>query len=159
MKYLFIAFALLFSACSILPQPPTQSKLFTMKSKFMKFSDVCYVSSDSFSTTLEIYNAGQAVDRIKIGSHICNNDGCMSKAAFNKMFFSSSYPETILENIIQGKPIFSALHVKKNSNGFTQNIYKLHEYDIEYIVQNDEIYFKDKINNILIKLKDYSNEQ
>lgn len=159
MKYIILVLALLFSACSLLPHPQTQSKLFTMKSKFMKFSDVCYVSSDSFSTTLEIYNAGQAVDKIEIGSQICNKNGCMSKAKFNKMFFSSSYPNNILDNIIQGKPIFNALHVIRQSNGFTQHIYKQNKYNIEYKVQNDKIYFKDKINKILIKLKDYSNEQ
>ncbi|HHB94853.1 MAG TPA: hypothetical protein ENK88_06885 [Campylobacterales bacterium] len=78
---------------------------------------------------------------------------CMEKKDFNAKMLSANYPDTLLENIFKSKPIFNEKNLEKNSNGFIQKIIKDGEYDINYSVDNNKTKFKDKKNNILIKVK------
>ena len=78
---------------------------------------------------------------------------CMSKKRFNTEVLSSSYPDTLLENIFRGRAIFSGMGLDKRGEGFTQKIVKKEKYNIEYTVLNQQIVFRDTINSILIQVK------
>jgi hypothetical protein len=88
------------------------------------------------------------------GMNICMSTfECMEKKDFNKKMLIASYPDTILENIFRGEPIFDKKGLKKNSSGFTQNIKENKKYDIRYSVSKESRVFNDKINKIKIKVK------
>jgi hypothetical protein len=78
---------------------------------------------------------------------------CMSPKRFNKEVLSSNYPKDILSNIFRGKAIFDKIGFKKISNGFSQKINNKNRYTITYKVVGKKIIFRDKLNNILIKIK------
>ena len=92
--------------------------------------------------------------RLKIdGNSICmSRFKCMSKKRFNQELLSAHYPDDTLENIFRGKPIFAGKALNKKRNGFTQKIKKSHAYQIEYSVLNNQTFFRDTINQIVIKV-------
>jgi len=102
---------------------------------------------------MELFVAGKNVQNIEINYLICVDEGCMSKKAFNKRFLSEAYPEEILKNIILGYKIFHAQNLLKTAQGFEQKI-ENNRVNITYRVSQQEIYFKDKKNHILFKIKD-----
>jgi hypothetical protein len=77
----------------------------------------------------------------------------MSKRSFNHQVLSAYYPDTILDDIFRGKPIFENKNLQRNRNGFTQTIINKNKYNIHYTVLNNEIIFRDTINDILVKVK------
>ena len=77
----------------------------------------------------------------------------MSRAAFNEAYLNAAYPDELLQNVILGKPIYGAKGLQKNAEGFSQHL-KSQSVDILYRVNVQEIYFKDKTNKILIKIKE-----
>jgi len=152
-RYILIALVLVFSACSMKRYEHTQSKIVTIKTKNLKFSDIGYIRNSSDAVELELFEAGNLAFKVSIDNFICTNDGCMSKSSFNEEYLSEYYPQDILQNIILGKPVFDAKNVSRNDDGFEQNILT-QEVDIHYQVDANGIYFKDKKNNILIKIKE-----
>jgi hypothetical protein len=153
LKYILIAFVLFFSACSIKSYERTQSKIITIKTKSLKFSDIGYIRNSRDSLELELFEAGNSAFKVSIDNYICTNDGCMSKSSFNEEYLSEDYPPDILQNIILGKPIYDANNLSRNDAGFEQNILT-QEVNIHYQVDANQIYFKDSKNNILIKIKE-----
>lgn len=154
MKYLFVAFALFLSACSIKNYDHTATKIVTIKTKKFRFNDIGYLRNSGDALELELFIAGHVVKQIDINHLICVSDeGCLSKSAFNEAYLSKSYPPNILQNILLGKPIFHGKNLVKAGANFMQNILT-QEVDISYRVMQDEIYFKDRVNHILFKIKD-----
>ena len=153
LNYILIALLLTFSACSIKNYEKTQSKIITIKTPQIKFSDVGYVRNSDDSVELELFIAGRVFRKISINYLICLDEGCTSKAAFNEAYLNKSYPDKLLQNIILGRAIYEKRNLLKNADGFTQEI-KTQQVDINYRVTQKEIYFKDKQNNILFKIKD-----
>jgi len=159
MKYFFVAFFLvLFGGCSTPQYTKSATKLLILKTPKIRFSDIAYIRySHDNAIELELYVAGSMVNRFSIHHLICvENKGCMRKTSFNKSYLSESYPDTLLENILLGKPIYDGLHVKRNGDGFFQRIETKNVY-ILYKVTHHSISFKDKYNHILIKIKDIHN--
>jgi hypothetical protein len=152
-KYISIAFVLIFSACSIKNYEHTQSKIVTIKTKNLKFSDIGYIRNSSDDVELELFEAGNSAFKVSIDTFICTNDGCMSKSSFNEEYLSENYPADILQNIILGKPIYNGKNLSRNAFGYEQNILT-QEVNIHYQVNANQIYFKDSKNNILIKIKE-----
>jgi len=154
MKYFVVVVLLFFSACSIKNYEQTATKLVTIKTKKFRFSDLGYLRHTDDALQLELFMAGQVVKRIEINHLICVSDeGCISKKSFNEEYLSSAYPENILQNILLGKKIFGGINTQKSSFGFTQHILT-QGVDISYRVSPKEIYFKDRKNHILFKIKD-----
>ena len=154
MKYIIFFFTLfLFSACSLKVYEKTQSKIITIKTKKFRFSDLGYVRSASSGVELELFAAGKSLFKVEISNFICTDEGCLRKKSFNEEYLSKHYPENLLQNVILGKAIYEARNLEKNSYGFSQNISN-ETVDISYSVAFDEIYFKDRANNILIKIRD-----
>jgi len=77
----------------------------------------------------------------------------MTKSSFNDTYLYDAYPPDLLKNILLGKPIYNGEGVQRSDGEFSQTI-KTPEVDIRYIVNRYQTYFKDRKNNILIKIKD-----
>ncbi|WP_297442846.1 hypothetical protein [Sulfurimonas sp.] len=154
MKYLLIALLFLLSACSIKNYEITTPKILTLKTQKIKFSDIAYLRHTDDSIELELFIAGHVFKRIHINHLICIDDeGCMRKSSFNTEYLNAAYPETLLQNVLLGRKIYNGEAVLKKPDGFKQNI-QTKELSIEYVVNSHQIYFKDKKNHILIKIKE-----
>ena len=153
MKYLFLIFILLFSACSIKTYEHTQAKIIIIKSPKIKFGDIGYIRNTQSDIELELFMAGTAIEKITINHLICTSEGCMSKSGFNEDYLHSSYPDDILQNILLGKEIYNGKNKTKTADGFTQKISNLHV-DISYSVNPQVVFFKDRKNKIIFKIKD-----
>jgi len=153
MKYILLVFVLFFSACSVKNYEQTKTKIIIIKSPKIKFADVGYVRNSSKKIELELFTAGHSIEKITINHLICSSEGCLSKSGFNEDYLNSSYPDDILQNILLARPIYDAKNRVKTADGFEQYIQNK-DVDIVYRVTSRVIYFKDKTNNIIIKLKD-----
>ncbi|WP_457744521.1 hypothetical protein [Sulfurimonas sp.] len=153
MKYLTLLFIIFFSACSIKNYEHTDTKIVIIKSPKIKFSDIGYVKHTDSDIELELFIAGHVFQKIDINHMICMNEGCMSKGSFNEDYLVSSYPSSILQNIILGNKIYDGKNLLKNEDGFEQ-IIQNSNVNIKYKVNAHEIFFKDRKNHIIIKIKD-----
>ncbi len=153
MRFLLLSLLLLFSACSIKNYEHSTSKFIVIKTAPLKFADLGYVQSSANAVRLELFVAGSNVQNIEINHLICLNEGCMRKSSFNATYLNENYPDTILQNIVLGKAIYDKKNFQRTEEGFMQ-IIKNSDVDILYKVSSTEIYFKDKKNKILFKIKD-----
>ncbi|MFT5835973.1 MAG: hypothetical protein ACI9RG_000867 [Sulfurimonas sp.] len=153
MKYLLIAFALLFTACSVKNYEITQTKIIIIKSPKIKFGDVAYLRNSQKSIELELFTAGKSIEKISINHLICTSAGCMTKSGFNQEFLNASYPSDILQNILLGTPIYDEKNRVYTKDGFEQKI-EDKDVKITYRVSSNLIYFKDTKNKIIFKIKD-----
>ncbi|BCD67421.1 hypothetical protein NitYY0918_C0312 [Nitratiruptor sp. YY09-18] len=102
---------------------------------------------------LQGYDAGQPILELILAKRVCINSKCMSYAMFNKRVLYPAYPPFIIRNIVTGKPIFNGQNLEKRGDGFVQEITSK-QFAIIYRVKKDVIYFKDRKNRILIKIKE-----
>jgi len=131
-----------------------ESAFIVLKTPNIQYADMGFIYKGDSFVKVEIYGMGQPILSLNInGMNVCMSTfECMEKKDFNAKMLSSSYPDTILENIFKSQPIFDKKNYEKTDNGFIQKI-KTDKYDITYSVTNKETKFKDKKNNILIKIK------
>jgi hypothetical protein len=137
-------------------QKKSTSYKVTMKTKKFAFSDTGFLVKYSNSMHLNVLAMGKSVLDLKIKKDeddICVGSLCNTKHGFNQSFLVGSYPDDFIENVLQKKPIFGGKHLTKTSTGFVQKII-CDRYGIKYQVTNKGLYFKDKKNNILIKLRE-----
>ena len=153
MRILFLASILLFSACSIKEYKHTQTKLLIIKSPKFKFGDIGYIRNSDKAVELELFVAGKVVEKFSINHLICVNAGCMSKSAFNAEYLNAHYPDNLLQNILLGNTIYDAKNRVQRSGGFVQTI-EDENVNIVYKVDKKVIFFKDKKNRIIFKIKD-----
>lgn len=147
-----ILLALSFSGCSVKSYETTETKIITFKTPKLRFNDLGYIRNSGEKIQVDLFSAGQAVERFEIETLICITDGCMSKSAFNKDYLSAAYPDDILQDILLGQEIFEGKEVKKSDDGFEQSL-EDEKYMITYRVSSEEIYFKDRVSGILIRIK------
>ena len=154
MKYILLIFTLFFSACSVKNYEHTQTKIITIKSPKIKFSDVGYLRNSDKSIELELFIAGKSIEKITINHLICTNDGgCMSKSSFNKEYLNSAYPDDTMQNMLLSHVIYDGKNLTKTAGGFEQHIKDEHV-DIVYKKEQKNISFKDRKNGIIFKIKD-----
>ncbi|MCK9454282.1 MAG: hypothetical protein WCY51_05480 [Sulfurimonas sp.] len=153
MKYILLVFTLFFSSCGIKNYEHTQTKIITIKSPKIKFSDVGYLRNSDKSIELELFMAGKSIEKIAINHLICVSDGCMSKRGFNKDYLNEAYPDDTLQNILLSKAIYNGINLSKTAGGFTQKIQDK-EVDISYRVESKGVFFKDRKNSIIFNIKD-----
>ena len=153
MRYLLLVFTLLFTACSTKNYEITQTKIIIIKSPKLKFADVGYIRNSDKSIEMELFIAGKAIEKFTINHLVCTSEGCMSKSGFNEDYLHESYPDTILQNILLGHTIYDGKNRVQIKNGFSQHI-RDEDVDIRYRVTAQEIFFKDKQNKIIFKIKD-----
>ena len=148
------ALALLFlSGCGAKPFVNNDASTIIMKTPKIKFADAGYVRSNEDVVALELFSAGHAVGKFEIENMVCvDGQGCLRKSSFNKEYLNEHYPDTLLENILRGEPIYENQNLLKSEHGFEQHI--LDEFvNIKYKVSPNQTYFKDRSNKILIKIK------
>ena len=153
MKYTLIILMFFLNACSIKNYEITQSKIVIIKSPKMKFADIGYLRNSDKAIELEMFMAGHAVQKISINHLICVSEGCMSKSGFNQDYLHHSYPDDILQNILLGHEIYDGKSKLKTEDGFEQKI-TTNDVDIKYRVNFKEVFFKDRKNKIIFKIKD-----
>ena len=131
------------------------SALIVFKTPTLKFADMGFIYQNPTNIKLEIYAIGQALMKLNISNkQICMSRlKCMSPKTFNKEVLNINYPQNILSNIFRGKAIFDKIGLKKKKRGFEQKIFQKGKFDISYKVIGKKIIFRDKLNNILIKIK------
>ena len=112
-----------------------------------------YVRSNEDVVALELFSAGHPVGRFEIENLVCvDGEGCLRKSTFNEEYLSQHYPDTLMENVLRGEPIYEGENSLSNAHGFEQQI--LNEFvEIKYKVSERQIYFKDRTNRVLIKIK------
>ena len=152
------AFILLFSGCGARPFVKTDAATIIMKTPKIKFADMGYIRSNEDLVALELFSAGQAVGKFEIENMVCvDGEGCMRKSSFNAEYLNAHYPDTLMENILRSKPIYDGQNLLKNEHGFEQHILNEHV-EIKYRVTDRQIYFKDRANRVLIKIKKQGTE-
>lgn len=152
---LFLSLVLLFfSGCAVKKVVKKESYIITIKSKKFRFNDYGIIEKFSDeSLVIKIYSAGNLIKELKVNSKICTDEGCLKKEKFNEIYLSRLYPKDFLKNVILGKPIFDSENIIKKNSGFEQKIFRNNQLDIIYIVNSKSIYFKDRKNKILIKIR------
>jgi hypothetical protein len=153
MNYILLTFILLFSACSVKDYEHTKTKIIIIKSPKIKFSDLAYIRNNQDTLELELFMAGKAIEKITINHLICTSEGCLTKSGFNEDYLSEFYPEDTLQNILLAKMIYGGKNLLKTKDGFEQEI-KTKDVDIKYLVKYRSVFFKDRKNNIILKIKD-----
>jgi hypothetical protein len=144
------------NGCTQLSPKKQESAFIVIKTPKMKYADMGFIAHDSLNVKVEIYAAGQPLVAWEINAfNICMSTfKCMEKKDFNQEFLMASYPDTLLENIFRGEVIFKKRGYKKIKNGFEQSINDKNHYAIRYKVVDGERIFRDKLNKILIKVRE-----
>ncbi len=144
---------LFLSGCTAKPFTHSDAATIMLKSPKLKFADTGYLRSNEELAALELFSAGQAVAKIEVNRLICvEGEGCMSKSSFNAEYLSAEYPDNLLENILRSNPIYKGRNLVENDQGFEQQIAD-DGVEIEYKVTPRQIYFRDRKNSVLVKIK------
>ena len=153
-KMMITTLGLLFllNGCTQLTPEKQESAFIVIKTPKMKYADMGFISTNDSKVKVEIYTAGQPLVAWEInGMNICMSTlECMDKESFNKEYLSDTYPDTLLENIFRAKPIFNREGYAEVRGGFAQHIKE----GISYSVVSGKRTFRDKLNKILIKVKE-----
>ena len=153
MRNIFLVVALLlFVGCNTKEIVHKKSWIILIKSPKLKFNDIGYILQNGDSVQLQLYSAGNSVESFSVDHLICTQSGCMRKSSFNAEFLNSSYDDDLLKDLLLRRPIFGGRNMEKSKEGFRQHIVSS-TYDIIYKVDQKELYFKDRKNKILFKLK------
>ena len=132
----------------------SKGTMIVFKTPTMRYADQGFVSIASSETKVEIYGSGQAVMRLRITpSEVCVSQmACMNKKDFNtKVLGNASYPESLIENIFKGEPIFNMEGMNQSDHSFRQHISKP-GININYIRTPKTIVFNDTITGTKIKV-------
>ncbi len=133
----------------------SKSYKITLKTKKFAFSDTGFFNRYEKAIELQVFTMGKLALDLKISldeDDICVDQLCNTKHGFNQTFLTGEYPDNLVENVLQSKPIFGGKHLRKTTNGFMQKL-TTKSYAIKYKVWPGNVYFKDSVNHIMIKLK------
>ncbi len=147
------AAVLLAAGCAMKKPPHSEPYVIVMKTPKWRFADTGYVRTGDGVAELEAFEAGVRVLRLQAGDAVCvEGEGCLDRTAFNRRFLAAAYPPDTLYRLLRREPIFARRNLVRTPAGFTQHIVS-DRYDIVYRVEGKRLYFKDRKNRILIKLK------
>ncbi len=154
-SFLLPVIAFILSACAMTEYTNQKSVFIVFKTPTFKVADLGFMYENEEEIKVEMYSNGQAIMALKLGEeNICMSTfECMDKKSFNKSVLSARYPTDILTHIFRAEPLFEGKNMHKTRNGFTQQLMKKAQYDINYSVLNKDVIFHDTINNIVIKIK------
>jgi len=154
-SFFLLIMSVILSACATTEYTSQKSVFIVFKTPTFKVADLGFMYENKEEIKVEMYSNGQAIMALSLGKEtICMSMfECMDKKSFNKSVLSAAYPVDILSKIFRAKPIFNAKNMNKTRNGFTQQLMKKAQYDINYSVLNNHVIFRDTINDILIKVK------
>ncbi len=155
LKQIFIAVSIvfLFVACS-LKRDITFSIPYKViiKTKNLAIADGGFLTKADNYKSLEVFSAGKIVLHVELSENACINNVCTNRLDFNKRVFGYRYYKSFLDDILDRKEIYDGKNSIKIKKGFEQKI-KTKDFDIIYKVDAKSLYFKDKTNHILLKLR------
>ncbi len=135
------------------PRPVSHPAVVTFKTSKLRIHDTAFVTLSGKDVAIEVYTAGTLVLDIHAGSMVCINGGCISDDEFIAEYLSPHYPARILGAIARKEVLDMEGSVTSRSDGFMQRIIADGMYDITYTVRKNEVFFRDRINNIIIAIK------
>ncbi len=146
--------ALLFlSGCGAKPFVTNHAATIILKTPKIRFADTGYIRTNDDLVALELFSAGHPAGKFEIEKMVCvEGEGCMRKSSFNEEYLNAHYPDTLMEDVLRGEAIYDGLNLVENAHGFEQRISD-ENVDIKYRVTAGQIYFKDRRNGVLIKIK------
>ena len=149
MRWLIVLLIVILGGCAHKPQPlPVQSVAVVFKSPSFKVAGSGFLQK---GRRLQLYSASTPLLDLRLGKRVCLNGRCISYEMFNKKILSSSYPLTLIKNILSFRPIFSGQNRTTITGGFEQRFDNL---GIIYKIYKKTLLFKDTKHHILIKIKE-----
>ena len=149
----------LITGCSTKHYTVSEPKIITLKTPKLKFADTGYIRHDETSVEVELFTAGVAVEKITIDGDVCVSAGCMDEGKFVKEYLYPDYPHDTMRNVLLGKDIFSGRGKEEMCDGRLFQFIRNDEMDIMYRRGKGEIYFKDRLNGLIIKIENLDNNQ
>lgn len=145
---------LLLGGCSAKHYETSEPKMIVLKTPKLKFADTGYIRSGGNNVEVELFAAGMSVEKISIDREVCVSEGCMSEEKFVKEYLYPDYPRDTMRNILLGKDIFDGKGKEEMCDGRLFQFVRDDEMDIIYRRGKGEVYFKDRLNNLMIKITD-----
>jgi len=150
---LSLAFVLFIVGCGLKPQPQSSTSAhLLLKTPIIRMADFAFIKQHSHYTHLLILSSGRVVLDMRLGEDVCLNGPCYKRSQFNQRFFGRTHYPTLLDDIIEAKPIYNGKGRIQTDDGFTQSIQK-DKSQIKYQVSNSTVRFEDKDQNIKIVIK------
>ena len=149
----------LITGCSTKHYIVSEPKIITLKTPKLKFADTGYIRHNDTSVEVELFTAGVAVEKIVIDDQVCVSAGCMEETKFVKEYLYPEYPTDTMRNVLLGKDIFSGRGKEEMCDGRLFQFIRNDEMDIMYRRGKGEIYFKDRLNSLIIKIEDLDSNQ
>lgn len=141
------------SGCAVKQIQKSEAVAVVWKTQNIKFVGTGFLKYSGSTIELSIYSAGTPILAMKLGKNVCiETKGCLSYKSFNKRFLLPIYPDRLLYHILIGKPLFHGENLRKTQRGFEQEVMGKN-FDIIYRFNLNEIYFKDRKNKNLIKIR------
>lgn len=122
------------------------------KSKKIKYSDITYIYYYDDYVKLNIYSLSGEKFHFSIYDDEACQRFCEKISKFYKNEFGVIYRSDTLYNVLNAKPIYGSLFLKKVRDGFVQKI-ATKRYNIVYKVSLKEVVFKDIQNKIIIIMR------
>ena len=149
--FIFILLIIFFGCAK--PIPKSKSIIILFKTKHFRIYDTAFMKNSGNSTEIEVYKAGSLAFRIYAGSMVCIDSSCMDESEFSAKYLSPYYPQDFLKDLISGNRLeFDGVKRAELKNGFIESA-KNSKYDIIHKVNKNEIFFRDKKNRVLIKIR------
>lgn len=148
------ALILFLGGCTTKHYSISSPKVITIKSPKLKFSDTGYIRYEADAVEVELFTAGIAIEKISIDDKVCVSAGCMSEEVFVKEYLYEKYPRDTMRRILQGEPIFGGIGKDKTCDGALFQFIRNDDMDIMYRRKGNEIFFKDRLNGLMIKIND-----
>lgn len=150
---LLLSVLLLFTGCAIKRETVfSHPYKIVVKTRTIGIADAGFLRTSEGYKNLQIFSAGTLVFNLELSNNACLNGRCTTREDFNTKLFGYPYYEHIMDDVLSQKKIFNGENVTAIKNGFEQTVKSRH-YDIFYKVDGKNIYFRDKVNNVLIKLE------
>ena len=101
-----------------------------------------------------MFVAGTSIEKISINDDVCVGILCMDEKEFVKQYLYPNYPSDTMRNVLLGRDIFKGQGFSEMCNGTQYQYIQNDDMDIVYRRKPGEIYFKDRLNGLLIQIKD-----
>ena len=152
-KILLVAI-LFFVGCSLkIPYESSKPYFVVIKNSQMAVSATGFIKKDEKRINLQLFSAGTPILNLHVENFVCSGLTCIGRKNFNKEFFGYAHYESFIDELFRLKPIYEGKNLIKTDRGFEQEI-ATKNYEIVYRVENGNLYFKDRKNRTLIKLKE-----
>lgn len=157
---LWVSLLVLFiGGCTTKHYSVSEPKMITIKSPKLKFADMGYIRHEGDAVEVELFTAGVAVEKISIDKEVCVSSGCMSEEKFVKEYLYPDYPADTMRRILQGADIFGGINKEELCQGTLYQTIRNDDMDIIYRRKGGDIYFKDRLNSLMIKIGNLDTNQ